>query len=189
MSNQATKTDNSLLREKVAVRLDALNAISKKRIRVLDAFGGDGVVWREVKKSSEKEISILRIEKRKEMSGAYLIGDNMKFLAGMDLKAFDLIDLDAYGVPADQLQTVLESGYCGIIVVTFIQTMMGNLPDSLLLDCGYTKEMISKARTLFTQDGMGKMESWLAKRGISAIRGVFVENQKKRYFWLRCPLK
>lgn len=133
------KTDNSYFDLKVNLRLNSLLLFKKQNIIILDAFAGDGLLWSEIQRKTSKNIEILRIEKKKNSLGIYLIGDNIKFIRGMDLARFDIIDLDAYGSPYRQLNEIFKQNYKGIIHCTFIQTIMGVLNKKMLIEIGYNK--------------------------------------------------
>src|SRR3954465_4124097 len=100
--SQQKQTDNSYLEGKVQDRLASLQHITKDTVTVLEAFGGDGIIWSLVKERTDKKISVLRIDKKQNKRGIYLKGDNLKFLKSIDISGFDIIDLDAYGSPYNQ---------------------------------------------------------------------------------------
>ena len=120
-------TDNSLMEAKVLLRLDHL---PKGNLVVLDAFGGFGAVWREVALRSGREIARVGIDKQ-DRPGC-LKGDNRKWLKGMDLSQFTVIDLDAYGVPYDQVMILKNKKYKGHVFFTFITVGMGAIPIKLV---------------------------------------------------------
>lgn len=176
------KTDNSYFDLKVNLRLNSLLLFKKQNIIILDAFAGDGLLWSEIQRKTSKNIEILRIEKKKNSLGIYLIGDNIKFIRGMDLARFDIIDLDAYGSPYRQLNEIFKQNYKGIIHCTFIQTIMGVLNKKMLIEIGYNKEMIDKIPTLFNQNGLKKICQYLASKGVINITGYFINNKNYFYF-------
>jgi hypothetical protein len=177
------KTDNSFLQEKIDLRLETVNLIEKEEIKVLELFSGDGIIWSEVIKSTDKKVQILRIDQKSDKVGIYLKGDNLKFIKSMDLSVYDIIDLDAYGSPFKQLEILCEKQYKGIVHCTFIQIGMGRIDDKLLIRLGYTKSMIDQAPTLFSRNGLVKFERYLALCGINIIKGFFIE--RKNYFYFK----
>lgn len=181
MSKVAIKTDNSELEAKVLLRLESLDAVPRTPVRVLECYGGDGEIWKQVRARTQRGIEILRIEKRTDRSGVYLKGDNLKFLGSIDFSDFDIVDLDAYGIPFAQLKMVFEKGFMGVVHVTAIQSAMGALPTGLLTATGYSKEMLKKCRTLFYKNGDEQLLGYLAKKGISKIRRY--KSGRKNYFW------
>lgn len=182
-SHHGKKTDNSHLKEKVWLRLETLERIDKNEINILEAFAGDGFIWDAVRMETKKKLNVLRIDEKTDKKGVYLKGNNLKFLKNIDMSNFDIIDLDAYGSPFKQLEIVFYKKFKGFVHCTFIQTGMGRLDNNFLQRIGYTSKMIEKIPTLFSKNGMNKMERYLALCGIGIINGFFIE--RKNYFWFK----
>ena len=172
------KTDNSHLKQKVELRIKYLP--DKTKIKVLDCFAGKGTIWRQVKKESDKQIQIISIEKEKGKNKSALEGDNVKYLLSMDLTKFDIIDLDAYGIPFEQLEILFKRNYKGIVFITAIQSIIGKIPNGLLIKLGYTQKMINKIPSLFNRNGIEKVKNYLYLCGIEYIKGYFIG--RKNYF-------
>lgn len=109
---------------KVALRLAVL---PEGPVRVLGA--GDHDLWDAVRRVRD-DVTVLHIEQHPRHPGD-LPGDNRKWLASLDVAAFDLIDLDAWGVPADQMRLLSRRSYPGVICWTSITVGMASLPDTL----------------------------------------------------------
>ncbi len=184
------RTDNSHLAEKVQLRLDYLP--KKKTVRVLSCYFGRNVVWNTVAAlSPSRTIRVTGMDIVKGLPGAYLPGDNRKYLANMDLSGFDLIDLDAYGIPFEQLALVLDNHTArgkGAFI-TAIQTHHGALPHKLLLHLGFTKKMLQKAPTLFYTDGIGKLLRFMAEKGVKWVEGYNTPGKRKNYLFFKIPEK
>lgn len=182
MSNQATKTNNSagLISAKIQLRINSISHLTES-IKVLELFGGEGVLWNEVKRITGKDIKILSIDKNK-YKRVQLQGDNLKFMDALNLNMFHVIDADAWGSPYYQVDKILKSGYKGIVHCTFIQSMMGQLSKGMLNDLGYTEKMITKAPTLFNRDGIVKFKNYLANKGITEIN-IVTENRKNYLYF------
>lgn len=161
------RTDNSFLGDKIALRFSMIP--KKKTLKVIDAYAGRGTIWKNIQKKYAGKIEIVKIDKEQKDEGFMFIGDNVKFLSSLPLHKYDVIDLDAYGVPYRQLKTVFESKFKGMVFVTFIQSYQGRLPNEFLEDIGYTKKMIDKCPSLFSKKGQMKLEQWLAIHGIRKI--------------------
>lgn len=173
------KTDNSHFSVKVLLREKAVQGMENPK--VLECFSGKSRLWEEVKKRTGKEIDITRIEKeRKKCPYPHLQGDNLKFVLSMGLDRYDIIDLDAYGIPSDLIEVLSLKQYKGIICVTAIQSMQGRMPNTVLNALGYTDDMISKTPTLFSRKGLEKFLKYLYIKGIRKVSGYFFE--KKYYF-------
>jgi hypothetical protein len=161
-------TDNSFLADKIALRIN--NIPKKQCLSVLDAYHGGGSIWKNIQKKYQGKIKILKIDKEQKDDCFVLLGDNQKYFDSINLDSFDVIDLDAYGVPYEQLKSIFDRKYKGTIFVTFIQAMTGILPHGFLEELGYTKQMVEKCPTLFCKDGFKKMCNYLKKNGIERIR-------------------
>lgn len=176
------QTDNSFLQDKIALRLNHIPR--KDKLYVLDAYGGDGYIWNAIKKKYPGEILLLRCDHKPGKRGAYLRGDNLKFLKSLDLSVFDVIDLDAYGYPHAQLKEVFTQHarypFDAVIFVTAIQVNVGALPYGLLEELNYPRKMIKKCPTLFNANGIEKMKRFLALHGVTTINRR--SHGRKHYF-------
>lgn len=123
----------------------------------------------------------LRIESEADKGPVSLRGDNMKYLPSLNLKIFDIIDLDAYGSPVKQMSVVFRSGFQGIVHCTFIQAYFGGIDTRLLEALGYTENMVKKCPTLLYKNALDKMLSYLYIHDVESIIGYF--NARKNYFY------
>lgn len=181
-------TDNSYFADKVYLRLRHLP--NKQTIKVLELYAGSGKIWRAVQKLTDKNIQICNIDK-KQQNGIYLIGDNIKFLKAIEFKNYDIICLDAYGVPYQQLKIILDryrkSPFNCRLFITFIQSVYGRLPLGMLEDLGYTRRMVKKISTLFDRNGFVKFKNWLSLYGIQEI--THRSSDKKHYVYIELKEK
>jgi hypothetical protein len=168
------QTDNSHLKEKLALRE---SCIVTGKERVLDCFAGKGLLWSQLK-AKHPGLKVNAIEKERGKNKAAFWGDNLKILGSLKLENYDIIDLDAYGVPQKQLEIISDSNFKGKVVITAIFSVMGRLPDSLLIRLGYTKKMINKAPTLICRHGKQKFLNYLACIGYNTFKFYFLENSK-----------
>jgi len=180
MSSLTIKTNNdlSLIEDKIQLRIDSIVGLNE--IVVLELFGGEGILWSEVKKRTNKDIKILSIDVNK-YKRIQLQGNNEKFIDSLDLEIFNVIDIDAWGSPYKQLNKIIAKKYKGIVHCTFIQTMMGKLSNDLLLNLGYSENMIKKIPSIFNKNGIDKFKLYLANKGIKEIN--IVSEKKKNYLW------
>jgi len=181
MNSQAIKTNNdlSLINAKIQLRINSIEHL-KGQIKVLELFGGEGILWNEVKKITGKDILVLGIDKNK-YKRVQLQGDNLKFIDSLNLNEFDVIDADAWGSPFYQVDKIFSQNYKGVVHCTFIQTMMGGLSKEMLLRLGYTENMLSKVKSLFNKNGISKFKNYLARKGIKEI--FIVTEKKKNYLY------
>ncbi|HEY4326367.1 MAG TPA: hypothetical protein VGN20_20450 [Mucilaginibacter sp.] len=174
-----TNNDPIFLQGKVLLRIQSLP--DKKEIKVLEAFGGEGVLWGMVKeRCPDRTIRILSMDKNLYKK-VQLQGDNLKFLKGMNLNEFDIIDLDAWGCPAPQLEIVFKKQYRGVIHCTMIQTMLGALPNIVLEANGYSKAMFRKIKSIFYKDGITKFLNYLSFNGVKKVN--IISHDRKNYLW------
>jgi len=157
--------DNSCLAEKVYLRVDNL---PPGPVSLLDCYGGYGIVWREAIRASGRT-DIVRTAIDQERRRGAIKGDNRKWLKSLDLSQYNVIDLDAYGVPFDQMKILFDRKYSGVVYFTFIQSSLGRLPGELLGAGGIPKDMIDKCPTLWGQYGWQIWCDWLAGNGVRRL--------------------
>lgn len=166
------KTDNSHFDDKVALRIRHLP--DGPVVKVLDAYTGHGTIWAEIaRRCPGQTFEVTRIDTRKGLPGTYLVGDNLKFMRSMDLRQFDVIDLDAYGMPVQQVREVLRSR--GVkarhVFVTAITVNMAAMPWEMLAASGITRSMRRKAPSLVGSrtKAWQTLLQWLASVGVRSI--------------------
>lgn len=180
---QRKQTDNTFFDAKIKLRLDNLPK-KKTAIKVLDCFCGDGLIWSAIRsRRPDLDIEILSIDKKPQTEQLHLIGNNLKFLKGIDLQAFDIIDLDPYGISYLQMNYVLtnKTKPGAVIFITAIQRTFGYLPMGFLTDLGYSKKMVHKAPTLFFRQGQKKIMDWLSTKKIKFVKMFCDEFKKVNY--------
>lgn len=124
MSGRLDKTQQhspGALALKAALRATVL---PDRPVRVLDCYHGDGDIWDAVARVHPHAVEVVGIEiDRKRAKPGVLTGDNRRVLASMNLSRFDMIDLDAWGTPWEQLRQVSRSNFQGTVAVTWILTI------------------------------------------------------------------
>ena len=91
---------------------------------------------------------------------------------------------DEYGIPYDQLKFVLTKKFNGVVFVTAISSVMGQLPYQLLADLGYPLHLIRRAPLLFSTDLLDKLKKILYLYGVKLITGYFMPRKNYFYFSL-----
>lgn len=166
------------MKEKVIFRMKHLPDV--QTLRVLDCFHGKGCIWHNVKRNTKREISVfgIDIQAYDEFS---LVGDNLKILPNLDLGKFDVIDVDAYGSPYEQIKIIVENIKTPTLVFyTFIQSILGRVNNDMLQELGYSHAMLGKCPSLFSKDGHAKFMKWLATLGVDHVSYV---NPRGRKFY------
>lgn len=136
---------------------------------MLDCYSGKGLIWAAVKKLAGRDVKTLPIDQRADKFDFHLHGNNLEYLQTIDLSRFNVIDLDAYGVPFDQIECLVRRKYRGLVFVTMIQSVMGQLPHGMLQKIGFTKAQLEKAPTLFGKRGWQYFLEYLAAVGVNKI--------------------
>ena len=174
------KRDNHFLADKVVLRVSHLP--KKSPLKVLDCFHGKGVVWENVIRLSQRtDIEVLGIDHKKGKMDEWGLEFDCKVgLKDMDLTNYDIIDLDAYGCPSEELKLIFKSKFIGVIFCTNIQSTMNQLPWDLLIDLGYSLDMCRVAPVLCSKGGWEKVKSWLCLNGVKQI--THRSKSKKHYF-------
>lgn len=171
------KIDNSYLREKILFREIFIEKLKEKN--VLDVFCGKFKIWDKIKKDNYLGIDQIKTDKIK------LNGDNKKYLAILDLSKFNIIDMDAYGIPYQQLDILFKNNTLQkntIIFFTFIQVFLGIIPEKLLNLYGYPNKMIKKIPTLFSKNGFEIFKWWLSTKKIKKIKYIKYDKGYKKIY-------
>ena len=181
------KTDNSHFDDKIALRIRNLPALPV--VRVLDAYTGQGTIWNEIaRRCPGQRFEVTRIDTRKGLAGTYLVGDNLKFMRAMDLTQFDVIDLDAYGMPVHQVREVLRSRGATPrqVFVTAITVNMAAMPWEMLAASGVTRTMRRKCPSLVGSraKAWSVLQQWLASVGVKAIDVKRCESSTTNAYYL-----
>ncbi|MCP4178060.1 MAG: hypothetical protein GY756_09855 [bacterium] len=172
------------MKAKIYLRKEILSKLKKKNlIKVLDCYAGNSELWNNL--ILIYNVDVLSIEKERGKNKRALCGDNLKFLKSLNLGDYHIIDLDAYGIPYLQLLEIFKQKYKGYVVVTAIQSMMGNLNQGLLENYGYSKKMISKCPTLFSRQFERIFFNFLAVNGVKKINIIRKNRKNYLYFLLQ----
>lgn len=180
------KTNNSHHWPKVQLRADAIRALGKDHVRVLDAFAGEGVIWKAVQEElPDIDFDILKIEKKPYSEAGVIAGDNRKVMPSLDLASFDLIDLDAYGVPAEQLALCAERAPGVPVAVTCIMSALTPVPKRVLLAAGIPQDWTDRKKVgpiLYTRWRQMWWDNYCAVLGYtSTTRHIYREQMVKIY--------
>lgn len=108
MSAAAKKTDSGKLvaRAKTDLRLRVLAAMGPGDARVLDTFCGvDGKMYREAWAQAGSYVGCDK-EFRMSDTRRRFVGDSLLLLRALDLEAFNVFDVDAYGSPWEALTII-----------------------------------------------------------------------------------
>lgn len=159
---------------KVALRACVL---PDRPVKVLDAFHGDGDIWRLVEQLHPHDIDVVGVEKDRERARpGVLTGDNVRVLAAIKLDRFDMIDLDAWGIPWEQLRIISRAGFEGPVAVTWINTM-GMAYCRLWEDLGVPGQWMRDVHSLFTPN-VEAARFWLGHLGWTRLASCTLQGKK-----------
>jgi hypothetical protein len=136
---------------KLALRLAAVHGLGggDQSLRILDAYAGAGRLWRAASRHYPGQLEVLGVDMRRFRTA--IKADNRRVLASIDLARFDLIDLDAYGIPAEQADILGRRGYRGPVIWTVIQKMFAVMPATVTDAEGIPREWRQICPTLFSE--------------------------------------
>lgn len=102
------------------------------------------------------------------------------------MSKFHAIDLDAFGVPHQQLKILFDRGYRGHVYVTCVPGIGGlfRLPDALLEEIGFTQAMIRKCPMLFGKSPRDYFLAFLARRGVKKVHIISLGRKHYLHFAL-----
>lgn len=178
------QTDNSYLLKKLKLRISHLP--DKNDVSVLDCFAGKSVIWKKIEDLTGKKVEYTGIEKERGKNYKCICGDNLKVLSSLELNKFDVIDIDAYGVPAKQIKMISEQGYKGIIFFTAIVVCLGNQPNDILLASGLSIKAIRKCRTIFAKQ-FRHIFLWYLYQHFSSCDIIYIEPERNKLYGVIKP--
>lgn len=160
------RTDNAHFWAKVALRREAVLAhVAPAPVRVLDCFGGENRLWKEVGCAE-----YFGVESQKGKGGLNLHADNLRVIPALDLSRFNVVDLDSYGVPGAQLMALAANPTLpdGILVVyTSISAPLASGNAAFLAAMGVPPETFRRCPTLFN-----RRLNWFFDRFLALHLGV-----------------
>lgn len=177
------KTDNDHVATKIALRTLAVTSLGAPRpIRVLDAYHGHGRLWESTIAQLPEgwTVKVFGIDKEQRSAGT-LRGDNTRIMQSLRLDTFDIIDLDAYGWPVDQLALVAREAPLVPVLTTRIHIALGQIPNRIIddLGLGHIRQANTQVLTPFADE---LWLAWLYHLGYRhATSAVFDAGMAKRY--------
>lgn len=145
VSAKRKQTDNAHFAWKVILRREAVSSLDT--VRVLDCFAGCNRLWTEVGYDYYHGL-----EQQKGKGRLNIHADNLRIIPVLDLSLFNVIDLDSYGVPGNQLLAIIKNKTLPekmVIVYTAICAPLAESHKSFLLANGILPDTYRKCPTLF----------------------------------------
>jgi hypothetical protein len=185
MSKATIKTNNDerYLDLKVQMRLQSIEELPGNKVRVYETNGGEGILWRKVQLLTKKKIEVLSIDVKK-YNRVQIEGDNVKLTKSLDLSLFDVVDIDVYGSPFELIDMVLNKGFKGIVHGTFINSLMGALPNSFYKAIGVSHDMRKRSPVLFGKRGSVNLFDFLSRFEQVDNVVIFSANRKNYFYFV-----
>jgi hypothetical protein len=122
--------DSSAGALKAALRLAVTEYLAgpSDTLRVLDAFAGKGKLWRAVARASAVNLEVLGIDQEKRTSRLNIMSRNERLLRSINLGSFHVVDLDSYGIPAEQAHVLGMRKYPGPVIWTAASASFAHMP-------------------------------------------------------------
>lgn len=173
------KRDNShaAMRAKITVREHVLDAIGADQAKVFDAFAGEGMMFRTVWHRAADYCGCDKDFFPDERMA--FVADNRRVLRAIDLRKFNIIDLDAHGSPWEQFYIVaarrpLEPGEKVGVVLTEGLGLKMNMG-------GVSKAFAKLARIKTHMPGMGAARDELIERALRQVCQMMHAKVAKRW--------
>lgn len=156
-------TDNANLEKKVALRKEAIRGLEE--LKVLDLFAGENLIWSKIK--TDRYFGI-ESEKGK---GKNLNVDNRRIIPVLDLRQFNVIDCDAYGIPYEQISmifdnTTLQKGT--VIIYTCITGVLNHICSKCQKDFDL-RENYKRTRVLYNKYSRDMFFEMLRRNGVKKV--------------------
>ena len=157
------KTDNTNINKKIQLRKQATSNL--KKLHVLDLFAGNNILWSEIKTDS-----YFGVDKNKR-KGKNLTADNIRIIPSLDLSRFNVIDVDSYGIPFNQIYHIfknktLQNGT--VIIFTCISNKMSSL-NKKCLEVFNLNKIYKKTKVLINAKAHELFYAYLYINGIKYI--------------------
>lgn len=168
------------------IKLRSENIGHRPITSVIDAYHGNGEVWRGVKKTLIKNFNVHVLgltNKTTSKKSISLQGNVIKHIKSLDLSGFDIIDIDAPGSPYNALKAVLRNKSIkkARVFFTLNQIMGHGLDNKMLHDLGFSQSMVKKARPMLKPRAFELFKGWLGRNGIKKLNYYGL-----KYAWGHC---
>jgi len=184
MAMYLSRTRNDVQGFKIKVKLRIENLPEKKTIKVLDAFAGDGLIWKEIiKQCPDKVFEIVSIDNKKGLNNDNIVSNNVYYILRNDISNFDVIDLDCYGSPFETLRAIFYNKKVNAIVFfTLIRSGLGSTKKDMLSEI-YGIEIANRISRVFSKNPIEPFCDYIRKHGITKINYTSVQKTGSNKFY------
>lgn len=165
-----TKTDNINIDKKVDLRRQATKHLDE--LNVLDLFAGENIMW-----SHFNCKKYFGVEKNKG-KGKNLNADNNRIIPNLDLSKFNVIDLDSYGMPFEQLDLIFENPTLsnGTVIIFTCITSKSSRVGKRLIKKFSLEEIYKKSKLIISTQARELFYELLRQNGINEVYGYSDNN-------------
>ena len=160
MKKHSIKTDNTNVGKKISLRKQATANLNE--LRVLDLFAGKNVLWANI--DCARYYGIEEVKGK----GRNLNADNMKVIDNLNLSDFNVIDVDSYGIPFNQIYKIFSNKTLAngtVIVYTLITNKMCSINKYCLKNFRLEK-MYGKCKVLINAKARELFYAFLYESGV-----------------------
>lgn len=149
--------------------------MGKASVVVAALYHGQGECWKGI------EATVIGVDKKK-LRGTWQT-TALDFIRGcVDWRAYDIVDLDAYGMPAQEMKECCARLPVGkVMIFTACLSNMGQLPFGILKDEGFSPAQL-KVAPIFCSQGAGGLtavRNCLARWGVKHLVSI----QRERHLY------
>ena len=176
MITHSIKTDNANVESKIALRKQATDKLES--LKVLDLFAGENKLWKTFE--CEKYYGV----EMKKGKGKNVNADNLRIIPSLDLSKFNVIDLDSYGIPFNQIELLyknptLQKGT--VIIYTAITNKMSALTEGAK-KMANIQEIYTKCRTLFNGMALELFYGRLYQLGVVEVTEYMTKEKFEKHY-------
>lgn len=177
--SMTNKKTSSNINDKIAIRREAVKGL--KEIKVLDCFHAKGELWNRM--TSYRTINdLLGIEKNKHLKSVNKVvyGNNLQVMSKIDIDHYNVIDLDAYGSPLEQMEIVFKRAKKPkIVIYTFCFSGLSGIPNIMVVD----KRITERCKTILNSYFDDMFSYYLHRHGVKEYKEiVYVSRGMRKHY-------
>ena len=176
MNQQSTKTDNKSVHDKIYLRKQAI--MNLEAVHVLDLFAGRNVLWNNISKDSYYGVDIANGK------GKNLVANSHEIFDSLDLSAYNVIDVDSYGISFDIYKKIFsrQDVQPGTVVIYTAITNEFTQIRTEAMDEFRFRSFYKKAPTLFNARAVEFFYEMLANHGIKEVNYYEIRDHYLKHY-------
>lgn len=164
---------------KVNLRKYVLKSLNRK-YKVLDCFHGNGLIWGEVAKSIDVEmVTGIEINNNLYSNFETIIGDNREVLKHINIDEYNIIDIDSYGNPFEQMNIIFRrSNKQKIIIYTYIVNKMSGVSKHITM----LPDAVHICKTIMNEYERDCFDNYLYRHGIKKYNEIVIKRGTEKHY-------